>query len=234
MTGVHPRPEMPDRALALRRYRDLAGGYDAATRGIEGKRRRAIELLRLQPGQVVLDAACGTGSALAMLARLVGPEGRVIGVEQSPEMIAIARQRCTALGLQNVSLLEASVESAPIPRPVDAVLFSFAHDILQSPAALSNVFAAARPGARVASAGAKLYPRWLSFLDFWVRWRVRDYVSTLEGLEQPWRRLVQYVPDFAVSETTYFGSGYLGSGTYPGDMAQRASIAAPPCAGTAR
>lgn len=204
----------PDRAVALRRYRDLAQRYDAATRGIERKRQLAIELLRLHPGQVVLDAACGTGSALETLARLVGPEGRVIGVEQSPEMIATARQRCAALGLQNVSLLEAPVEEARIAGPLDAVLFSFAHDVLQSAAALANVFAAARPGARVASAGAKLYPRGLFFLDFWVRWRVRNYVSTLEGLDRPWARLRQYVPDFTITEVTYFGSGYVGSGSY--------------------
>ena len=221
---------MPDRGRALERYRRLARRYDAATRGIDRKRRRAIDLLRLEPGETVLDAACGTGSALAPLARAVGPGGRVIGVEQSPEMIAIARQRCAALGLDNVILLEAPVENARIAGPSDAVLFSFAHDVLQSRAALANVFAAARPGARVVSVGAKLYPRWLSFLDFWVRWRVRDYVSTLEGLERPWRLLAEFVPDFTVAEVSYLGSGYIGGGSYPGIAAKRASIAAPLCA----
>lgn len=120
----------PDREYALERYRSLAKGYDAATRRIERKRRWAIELLRLRPDDTVLDAACGTGSALA--------------------------------------------EEARIPGPLDAVLFSYAHDVLQSPAALRNVLASARPGARVASVGAKLYPRPLSFLNFWVRWRVHD------------------------------------------------------------
>ena len=227
---MRQRSGSPDRNYALDRYRDLAHRYDIATAGIDRKRRRAIELLQLQPGQTVLDAACGTGLALEALARLVGPRGRVIGVEQSPEMIAIAHQRCAALGLQNVILLEAPVEDARIPGPLDALLFSFAHDVLQSPAALANAFAATHPGARVASAGAKLYPRWLFFLDFWVRWRVRNYVSTLEGLERPWRLLEKYVPDFTVAETTYFGSAYLGSGNYPGAIPARASIAAPQCA----
>ena len=212
---------MPDRALALQRYRGLARRYDATTRRIDRKRRRAIDLLRLQPGQIVLDAACGTGSALENLARLVGPGGRVVGVEQSPEMIALARQRCAVPGLQNVSLLEAPVEDARIPGPLDAILFSFAHDVLQSSAALVNVFDAARPGARVALVGAKLYPRWLFFLDFWVRWRVRNYVSTLEGLERPWTRLQEYVPDFAIAEETYFGSGYIGGGRYAAVMRRR-------------
>jgi SAM-dependent methyltransferase len=204
----------PDREYALERYRSLARGYDYATRRIERKRSRAIELLRLGPGDTVLDAACGTGSALEALARAVGPEGRVLGVEQSAEMMAIARVRCAALELRNVRLIESPVEEARIPGPVDAVLFSYAHDVLQSPAALRNVFAAARLGARVASVGAKLYPPALSFLNFWVRWRVRDYMSTLEGLERPWRLLHEYVPGFTVAEVTYLGSGYVGSGNY--------------------
>jgi len=214
---------MPDRALALSRYRGLARRYDAATRGIDRKRRRAIELLRVRAGESVLDAACGTGLALEQLSRAVGSGGRVIGIEQSPEMMAIARRRCAALELHNVILVEASVEDARIAGPVDALLFSFAHDVLQSHTALSNVFAGARTGARVVSVGAKLYPRWLSFLDFWVRWRVRDYVSTLEGLERPWGLLAEYVPDFVVADVTYLGSGYIGAGSYPGVGAQRAA-----------
>ena len=204
----------PDREYALERYRSLARGYDNATRGIERKRARAIELLQLGPGDTVLDAACGTGSALAALSRAVGREGRVVGVEQSAEMMAIARERCAALELRNVSLVESPVEEARIPGPLDAVLFSYSHDVLQSPAALRNVFASAHPGARVASVGAKLYPPALSFLNFWVRWRVRDYMSTLEGLERPWRLLQEYVPGFTVAEVTYLGSGYVGSGSY--------------------
>lgn len=204
----------PDRGAALASYRRLAADYDAATRRIERKRQRAIELLRLRSGDTVLDAACGTGSALEALARAVGPEGRVVGVEQSAEMIAIARERCAALELRNVSLIESPVEDARIPGPVDAVLFSYAHDVLQSRAALRNVFASTRIGARVASVGAKLYPPALSFLNVWVRWRVRDYMSTLEGLERPWRLLQEYVPDFTLAEVTYLGSGYIGSGIY--------------------
>ena len=206
----------PDREYALEHYRSLARGYDYATRRIERKRSRAIELLQLGPGDTVLDAACGTGSALAALSRAVGREGRVVGVEQSAEMMAIARERCAGLELRNVSLVESPVEEARIPGPLDAVLFSYAHDVLQSPAALRNVFASAHPGARVASVGAKLYPPALSWLNFWVRWRVRSYVSTLEGLDRPWRLLQDYVRDFALDEVTLVGSGYIGSGTYAG------------------
>jgi hypothetical protein len=128
----------------------------------------------------VLDAACGTGSALAALSWAVRPEGRVLGVEQSAEMIALARERCAEIELRNVSLIASPVEEARIPGPVDA----------------------------------ELYPPALSFLNFWVRWRVRDYASTREGLERPWRLLEAHVPDFTLAEVSYRGSGYIGSGVY--------------------
>lgn len=207
---------LPDRGRSLEHYRHLAPRYDSATRRIDAKRLRAIGLLGLAPGDTVLDAACGTGAALETLSRAVGTRGRVIGVELSPQMIALARERVRALGLRNVTLLEAPMEEVVIPGPVDAVLFSYAHDVLRSRAALRNIFAAARPGTRVAAAGAKLYPRALAFLNFWVRWRVRGYMSTLEGLERPWSFLLEYVPDFVITDVMFLGSGYLGCGTCRG------------------
>jgi SAM-dependent methyltransferase len=203
-----------DRSRALASYRRIASAYDSATRRIERKRRRAIALLELRQGETVLDVACGTGAAFEALSEAVGPTGRVIGVEQSPEMIELARRRVAALGLGNVILIPAAVEEAAMPGPVDAVLFCYAHDVLRSPAALRNVFGAARAGARVASVGAKLFPRWLAFLDPWVRWRTRSFISTQEGLDQPWSLLAEFVPDFAVREVTVAGSGYIGAGSY--------------------
>jgi len=138
----------PDRAAALAHYRKTAHRYDASAWRIESKRTRAIGLLALNAGDTVLDVACGTGAALPLLSARAG---RVIGVEQSPEMMALARKRVAALGLANVELVEAPIEEARIPGPVDALLFSYAHDVLRSPAALARVFDAARPGARVVS-----------------------------------------------------------------------------------
>ena len=63
-----------DGHLAKERYRRLSARYDYATRRIEPVRRRAIDALRLERGQRVLDVACGTGKSLEMLREAVGPE----------------------------------------------------------------------------------------------------------------------------------------------------------------
>jgi ergothioneine biosynthesis protein EgtB len=68
-------------------YRDLAPRYDHYTRRINRIRERAIAALRLQPGETVLDAGCGTGWCIPRLAARVGPQGSVIAFDPSPEML---------------------------------------------------------------------------------------------------------------------------------------------------
>ena len=149
----------PDRAKEKYRYR--AKGYDASARRTMGLRRRVVGMLGLNAGETVLDVACGTGLSIPLLAEAVGPAGRVIGVEVSPEMIRQARERVASGGLAQVTLIEASMEEAALAGPLDAVLFNYTHDVLQSPKALRNVFSATRPGARIAIAGIKHPPAWL-------------------------------------------------------------------------
>lgn len=60
---------------------------------------RSLELMRLTPGDRVLDAGCGTGVLLTALARAVGPTGRVIGLDHNPEFLAEARQRIETAGV---------------------------------------------------------------------------------------------------------------------------------------
>jgi demethylmenaquinone methyltransferase/2-methoxy-6-polyprenyl-1,4-benzoquinol methylase len=204
----------PSRAFALEHYRHAAAGYDASCCRIERKRLRALESLQLRQGETVIDVACGTGPLLETLARRVGPRGRVVGIEQSPEMIALARRRVQSLALANVTLIEAAIEDAQIPGRADAILFCYTHDVLRSRGALENLFAAAKRGARIASCGAKLYPRWLAPLNPWVRWRAYGYLSTVEGLQEPWSTLAEFCPDFSVDATFFLGSGYVGSGRY--------------------
>src|SRR5271167_614428 len=83
----------PNRSTALRQYRSRARIYDLELLLFEPVRQRAIELLRLKKGDRVLDVGCGTGLSLIMLETMVGPEGSIVGIEQSPEMLARARAR---------------------------------------------------------------------------------------------------------------------------------------------
>lgn len=201
----------PDPGRAVEKYRHRAAGYDASARRTMALRRRAVELLELRPGDKVLDVACGTGLSLPLLSGAVGPQGRVIGVEVSPEMLEQARRRVAAEELANVVLVEAAMEDAVFEGPLDAVFFNYTHDVLQSPRALANIFSRARPGTRVALAGIKHPPAWLFALRLYRLIKARPYVTTFRGLDEPWRMLAQYVPDLAV-RPVMLGTNYLARG----------------------
>jgi ubiquinone/menaquinone biosynthesis C-methylase UbiE len=62
-------------------------------------KRRTFELLEAGPGRRILDLGCGTGDDVRALAAMVGPSGRVTGVDSSAAMVAEAQQRSDTLGL---------------------------------------------------------------------------------------------------------------------------------------
>ncbi|MBT2188822.1 class I SAM-dependent methyltransferase [Sphingobium nicotianae] len=83
---------------------------------------RAIVALAPVPGDVILDIGCGTGQTLLQLAALVGPTGRVIGVDIAPRLLAIAASR--AVDLQTVDFLEADAAVLPLPDGIADGVFS--------------------------------------------------------------------------------------------------------------
>jgi ubiquinone/menaquinone biosynthesis C-methylase UbiE len=73
----------------------------------------AIRHLDLRPGEAVLDIGCGTGSAIGRLRAAVGPDGRVVGVDYSPRMLAKAHRRVRDHGWTNVELRRADASREP-------------------------------------------------------------------------------------------------------------------------
>src|SRR3990172_4308941 len=61
-------------------------------------RAAAVKRLAVQPGETVIDLGCGTGLSLRLLVDAVGPDGRVTGVDASPDMLARARHRVEGAG----------------------------------------------------------------------------------------------------------------------------------------
>jgi ubiquinone/menaquinone biosynthesis C-methylase UbiE len=195
-----------DRAVA--HYRELAPRYDHFTRRIDAIRARAIAGLELRRGDVVLDAGCGTGWSIEALARAIEPDGRVVGFDASEEMLAIARQRPSRVP---VALVCAEAARVVLPGRVDAVLFSYTHDVIRSRAALENIFRQAKPGARVAATSTKLYAHWLFPANWYLRWSHRAYITNFESFDAPWSLLAEYLDDFRV-ETGPFTQHYVATG----------------------
>jgi demethylmenaquinone methyltransferase/2-methoxy-6-polyprenyl-1,4-benzoquinol methylase len=197
---------------AQRLYAHLAERYDEETRLITGIRRRAVHALALLPGETVLDAGCGTGWCLPMLAQCVGEQGRVIGFEPSPQMIAIAHSRVRQVGLKTASLMQASGDSVKLPVQPDAILFSYTHDLLQSRDSLENIFRQARAGTRVVAVGTKLFPAWFAPGNWYLRFTHRQTITNFRNFDAPWRTLSEFCNAYRVRSTVP-GSRYLFEGT---------------------
>jgi len=82
-----------------------------------------ITLASLQPGQTVLDLGSGAGLDCFFAAQKVGAEGRVIGVDMTPEMIDRARSSATRLNLTNVEFRHGYLEDLPVEsNSVDVII----------------------------------------------------------------------------------------------------------------
>ncbi len=203
----------PDIDGAIDDYAQLAAVYDYETRWIDSVRSSAIAMLAPQPGETVADIACGTGFCLPALSRAVADEGMVIGVEPSEGMMAHALARCAIL--PNVQLICSPAQIVRLPHAPDALLFSFAHDVLQSRTALENLLSQAKRGARVVALGAKLFPWWLAPRNLWFLAGERGYITTYRGLARPWRLLAGYLHEVKVRPLAP-GNKFILTGRVPG------------------
>jgi SAM-dependent methyltransferase len=195
----------------------MAQSYEWRTAGGDHGRRELVERLAPRRGEAILDVGCGTGRNFDLIQQRIGPEGRLIGVEPSPEMLARAQALVQRRGWTNVQLVCGRAEDARIAATVDAAILCAVHDVMRSPAALANVIAHIREGGRIVAGGPKWRPwRQSGAVSLNVStWQLnRECVSTFEGFQRPWSRLGELVPDLRVEER-YLGGGYIASATRP-------------------
>jgi SAM-dependent methyltransferase len=195
-------------------YSTRARSYERDTGVYQRYRRAVVEALPLRRGQVVLDVGCGTGLCCALLRDKVGSQGGVVGIEESPQMAAVAREQIAGEGWHNVTVVQSPAEDAEIKVTADAALFCAVHDVLQSPDALRNVVNSLRPGAWVAAGGGKWAAPVLVGVNLLVSMLHAPYVRSFSGFGRPWRHLEPLVEDVRVREMG-FGCGYIMTGRTP-------------------
>ena len=103
-------------------YRKKAKHYDITSRLYpapgypqRAQRLRAVQALGLRAGDSVVDIACGTGLNFPLIEKVIGPGGRIVGVDLTDAMLARAQDRIETNGWSNISLVQADAAELRLP-----------------------------------------------------------------------------------------------------------------------
>jgi SAM-dependent methyltransferase len=100
-------------------WSNVAAGWRRRWRAFERSAQtlsdRMMDLAHIAPGHRVLDVATGIGEPAMTAALRIGPTGTVTAIDQAPQMLAVARERLQASGVQNVEFIEGDAEAVALP-----------------------------------------------------------------------------------------------------------------------
>ncbi len=132
-----------------------------------------LAIADLRPGEVVLDLGSGGGIDCFLAAKKVGPEGRVIGLDMTPDMIKLARRNAKTMGVTNVDFRYGEMEEMPLAgESVDVVISNCVVNLSpDKDAVFQEAYRVLRRGGRLSISDivvdGELPPAFRSRLDAW-------------------------------------------------------------------
>ncbi|MEN8260665.1 MAG: methyltransferase domain-containing protein [Pseudomonadota bacterium] len=181
---------------------------------IQTYRSHAVELLRLKRGDCVIDLGCGTGLNFSLIVERIGPEGRLIGVDLSPQMLAFARKRAERCAWKNVELVQSDMATYDFPQGINGTLstgaFGYVTEYEQVIEKVSHVLV---PGGRFVIVDGKQPERGPSWLFKLFVWFSQPFAVTPEYFEHRcWESVERFFKE-AEFRMVYGGLIYISSGT---------------------
>lgn len=201
-------------------YAKRASGYDFTANAYYllgfrefAYRKEAIRSLNLKRGDTVVEIGCGTGLNFSRLIDCIGPEGKLIGVDLTPEMLQEAANRVRRNSWSNVDLVQQDAATYLFPERVDGILSTFALTLISEyDQIVRNGFAALGPRRRFVILDFKEPEHWPSWLIQFFVTITRPFGVSLDLTERhPWESLARYAESLEFREL-YFGGVYLCAG----------------------
>jgi ubiquinone/menaquinone biosynthesis C-methylase UbiE len=206
-----------DQIAIERTYQKWAKVYDLLTPayllGNEKRlRRETISRLHLQPGQTVLDLACGTGRNFPLILERIGSTGKLIGVDYTSAMLARAKERVDREGWKNVELIYEDVALIDLKRKFDAALCTLAIGVIPDyQEALNRMLTHVKPGGWLAIGDAKRSSGWNGLAFNWLADLLGNGAAE-DVSRRPWESLREMLGDFQYTEW-FSGFFYVASGS---------------------
>jgi ubiquinone/menaquinone biosynthesis C-methylase UbiE len=213
------------RERLIETYRKKAKHYDITSRFYPApgypqrvQRLRAVQALALRPGDSVIDIACGTGLNFPLIEDMIGPGGRIVGVDLTDAMLAHAQNRIETNGWSNICLVHVDAANFDFPAKVDAILCTYA--LTQVPECAEVI----AHGAAALSAGGRWVVLDLKVPDNTPGWlarpataMVRPFASIDEWImRRPWEAIraamQEELVDLSWNELV-FGTAFLAAGS---------------------
>ena len=176
-------------------------------------RKLAVSALSLTRGDTVVEIGCGTGLNFGLLEEFVGPEGNIIGVDLTDDMIAQAKKRVEENRWANVELVECDAGKYKFPDMADGILSTFAITLIpEYDTVIRNGCDALAPGKRFVILDFKLPSNWLSFLTPLGVLITKPFGVSIEmASRHPWESVNKYLPNSTFREL-YGGFAYVVAG----------------------
>jgi ubiquinone/menaquinone biosynthesis C-methylase UbiE len=215
----------PTREHLIRTYRKKAKHYDTTSRlyPVPGypqraQRLQAVQALGLRAGDSMIDIACGTGLNFPLIEEIIGPDGRIVGVDLTDAMLAQARNRMESNGWTNISLVQADAADFDFPTEIDAILSTYAlSQVPECTEVIAHGTAALTGGGRWVVLDLKVpdnTPGWVAQLGTAI---LRPFASIDEWiLRRPWEAIGAAMQEGLVDLSwteLFFGTAFLAAGS---------------------
>jgi demethylmenaquinone methyltransferase/2-methoxy-6-polyprenyl-1,4-benzoquinol methylase len=180
-------------------------------------RKKAVDALNLKNGDTVVEIGCGTGLNFSLLQNAVGPEGKIIGVDLTEEMLEKAKNRIKNRGWNNVELVHSDAAQFQFPDGIDGVISTFAITLIpEFDEVIRNGCQSLKKGKRLVVLDLKMPSNWLSYLAPLYILITKSFGVTKDLMERhPWESINKYLINTSLTEL-YKGVGYIAVGEKAG------------------